>query len=181
MSFAFEAFCFCWENLRKVFICLHLLIFLFWHCLNKHHIVRDSPALWLWIADHGLGDQPCGWWQRRRWWSPSSRHLGGGWKTRGKTNDAKSNENSKKIWNNLHWFWMALQVEQGQIVSAQTVQSHWYGCSSMIDDPSLAQDSLFKRPFKKSGPVSKKQWCGVELGQNLETLERKNTVRHRQL
>ena len=51
----------------------------------------------------------------------------------------------------------------------------------MIDDPSLAQDSLLKRPFKKSGPVSKKQWCGVELGQNLETLERKNTVRHRQL
>lgn len=35
----------------------------------------------------------------------------------------------------------------------------------------LAQDSLLNRPFKRSEPVSKKQWCGVELG-NLET-ERK--------
>lgn len=35
----------------------------------------------------------------------------------------------------------------------------------------LAQDSLLNRPFKRSEPVSKKQWCGAELG-NLET-ERK--------
>ena len=46
----------------------------------------------------------------------------------GRQKDAfsKYHENSK-IWktHNLHhWFWMALQVEQGRMVSVQTAQSH---------------------------------------------------------
>ena len=78
MSFAFEAFStdlfskaillhlssFAFaEKIREplnVFISLDFLIFLFLHHFNKHHIVRNAPALWLWIADYGLGDQPFG-------------------------------------------------------------------------------------------------------------------------